>query len=475
VGARPGPRRPGRVTATLALVLALIATSCGGGTDVGTTTTTSATSRPVAPGVTAAPITWRDCGDGLECAEVLVPADWDAPDGTQIGLALARRPAGDPGRRVGALLVNPGGPGASGIAWLRRGGPVEIGERFDIVAWDPRGVGASTALDCAGVGGTQGTEVHRADTTDRDGGDHLALLQAFVDACATGSAEIIDDLGTARTVSDMEAIRIGLGGEPLNYLGFSYGTYLGLAYAERYGPNLRAMVLDGVVDPTSSLEDLLAAQLAAMEPLVAEAAATPTVGPDLYQQLLADPRVDPAVLGFAAISSTYGSDGVGALRAALLDAIAGDNRRLTSLAEGYWGAASFTAYLGTLCTDLPRPVGLEAHRAMTERLRDLSPRLGDVVAGEVKGCALWPVPDGVRRDALGDTAPPLLVVGTTGDAATPLAMAERVAGSLGDPLVVFDGGGHTAWRDSPCVRRIATGYLVDLTLPTTGTRCGNGS
>jgi pimeloyl-ACP methyl ester carboxylesterase len=426
-------------------------------------------------GVSAAPATWRPCGDGIDCAELLVPADWGDPEGIQIGLALARRPATDPGRRVGAVLVHPGGPGASGIDWIRRGGPVGLDQRFDVVAWDPRGVGASTTLDCGGVGGAQGTRVHRADTTDRHGGDHLAQLETFVDACASGSADIIDDLGTDRTVEDMEAIRRALGGERLNYLGFSYGTYLGLAYAERYGANVRAMVLDGVVDPASSLEDLLAVQLAGMEPRVAEAAATAAPGPDLYQQLLDDPSVDPAVLGFGAVASTYGAEGVTRLRAALRDAVAGDTGPLTGLAESYWAAASFTAYVGTLCTDLERPIGLAAHEEMTARLRAIAPRLGDVVAGEVKACALWPVPMAAPRAVTGAEAPPLLVIGTAGDAATPLVMAERVAAALGDPLVVVDGDGHTAWSDSACARGIALTYLIDLVVPAAGTRCGTGT
>lgn len=414
---------------------------------------------------------WTSCGEGLECTSLTVPVDWTNPEGATIDLAVIRRPASGPS--IGPLLVNPGGPGASGVEWLR-GTSVfdELNTSFDIVSWDPRGVGDSTRLDCGGVGGTNGADVHKASPIGPDAATNLALVVEMSQACALGSPELVANLGTDQTVGDMEAIRMAMGASQISYLGFSYGTYLGLSYAERFGPQVRAMVLDGVVDPALDLQQLLAAQLEGMEPLLDAIASTPAGG-NLFDMAADTEGVDPAVLSFAAIAASYDPSSHQRLRQALIDAIEGDSTGLRSLADGYWSAASFTAYLGTLCADLNRPRDAAGYQDMVDALTAVAPRLGPAVAGEVAGCAWWPGPPGTSDPAaVGVGAPPILVVGATGDVATPLALAESVDAALGtSALVVHESGSHTSFGRSTCVDTAVINYLVSLTLPADPTVC----
>lgn len=414
---------------------------------------------------------WSRCGDRLECTTLEVPVDWDDPTGPTIDVAVARRTATGPS--LGPLLVNPGGPGASGIELLRATSVFDrLNQSFDLVSWDPRGVGDSSQLDCGGVGGPNGADVHRASPIGPDAAANLAQVVDLAQACELGSPDLVANLGTDQTVGDMEAIRMALGAPQITYLGFSYGTYLGLAYAERFGPQVRAMVLDGVVDPALDLQGLLAAQLAGMEPLLDAIGAT-AEGGNLFDQAATTEGIDLAVLSFAAIAATYDPSSHQVLRQALMDATMGDSTGITSLANRYWSAASFTAYLGTLCADLDRPIDAAGYQAMATELSALAPRLGPAVAGEVAGCAWWPSPPGDDAPATaGIGAPPLLVVGATGDLATPLALAEAVDASLGTSvLIIHESGYHTSFGTSPCVDTAITSYLVELILPPDPTLC----
>jgi len=415
--------------------------------------------------------TWTGCGDRLQCATLEVPVDWDDPDGATIDLAVVRRMATGPS--LGPLLVNPGGPGASGVQWLSATSAFDgLNEQFDLVSWDPRGVGDSTRLDCGGVGGPDGIEAHRASPIGAEAATNLDLVAEMAGACALGSPELVANMGTDQTVGDMEAIRVAMGSEQISFMGFSYGTYLGLAYAERFGPRLRAMVLDGVVDPALTLQELLAAQLAGMEPFV-DAITTTADGTNLFDQAAATPGVDPAVLSFAAITATYDPSLPSVLRQALTAAIAGDSTGLRTLANRYWSAASFTAYLATLCSDMDRPNDLAGYEAMANALSASAPRLGPAVAGEVAGCAWWPAPPGTDDPATpGVDAPQVLVVGATGDLATPLAMAEAVDAALGTSvLIIHESGSHTSFGRSVCVDTLVIAYLIELAVPADPTSC----
>ena len=199
-------------------------------------------------------VVWHDCGD-IECATLSVPLDWAHPGGRHIGLSLARRPAD--GRRVGVLLTNPGGPGGSGVELVQDAGDAfdtTVRDRFDIVSWDPRGVGASAPANCA-------SRLDFFYAVDRNGTDaataraNAAVSRRLVASCEQSAGRLLPYLSTDATVRDMDAIRAAIGVPTVDYLGFSYGTYIGALYADRYPAHVRAMVLDGAVDPAASYDD----------------------------------------------------------------------------------------------------------------------------------------------------------------------------------------------------------------------------
>jgi pimeloyl-ACP methyl ester carboxylesterase len=492
------------------VVLALLAVACSdaepaersatsrerGSTSSTAPEDTTGTEEPTANGFpedwTPPELDWAPCADlDAECASLEVPLDWSDPDGTTIELALARIPA--TGDRIGSLLMNPGGPGASGLELLE-GGPLsdELAERFDQVAWDPRGVGTSTAVTC----GDEVSEFVAIDSSPDDDAEQQALdaaAEAVSEECGAEDGELLAHLATEDVARDLEAIRLALGDEPLNYLGFSYGTHIGLQYAEFFGEHIRAMTLDGVVDPTQDLEEFLTEQaLAFEESLRAGAEACAAAGEqecgvsDLvgtYESIEArvedEPLpggpngVGPAELAIAAVFSSYIPDGWRVLGQMLADAQEGDGAGLWTLTSEYLDIGSYGAYAGVVCTDTPRPEDAADYEAFADRLREQAPHFGGSTANEMLPCATWPAPvtgDTEPIDAPG--APPILVVGNTGDPATPLANAEEVAATLDDGhLLVVEMDGHTAYGSNLCATEVIDAYMIDLELPEPGARC----
>ena len=276
------------------LAFLVLAAACGDDGDAAaptTTTTTEATTSTTAGPPTTAPevddllggfvpepLEWDDCGEGTECASLAVPVDWSDPTGPTLDLFVARVPAGDPDRRIGALVTNPGGPGASGAEFVFGGGPfagTPLADRFDQVAWDPRGVGGSAPLECAE------DEVEtflRLDSDPDDATEQAALDEAAAavgDACAEEFGDLLPHVGTDDAARDLEALRRAMD-LPLAYVGFSYGTLIGLRYAELFPDGAASIVLDGVVDPTHTLPDLLRGQTRAFERVLTDA-----LGPEL--------------------------------------------------------------------------------------------------------------------------------------------------------------------------------------------------
>ena len=394
---------------------------------------------------------------------------------------------------VGSLLTNPGGPGGSGIEYLGAS-PFSSGlsERFDLVSWDPRGVGASTSFTCGDSAG---------DFLSLDPGpddpDELSAIEQAADAvareCESDDGYLLAHVNTEEVARDLEAIRLALGDEPLNYLGFSYGTHIGQLYAEMFGNHVRSMVLDGVVDPALGFEDFLLGQTAAFETAFetnvsgcAEAGEATCGVEDLaaaYDKVAATVEVDPlpggpnvigpAEVATAATFAAYRSDGWTVLGPALADALDGDGDALWDLAENYYEFGGYGSYAAVVCTDTEHPADTDAYREFYDRAVAVSARFGPSVANEMLPCATWGVdPQDTARPITAPDAPPILVVGNTGDPATPLANAQAVAGSLvSGHLVVVDSEGHTAYGTNRCLRAIADDYLIDLTLPPTGTSC----
>jgi pimeloyl-ACP methyl ester carboxylesterase len=485
----------------LACVAVLAVAACGGGGGdervpsagerASTTTTRAATAGGSAgdggpdllAGWTPAAIDWEDCGDGTECGTLAVPLDWDDPTGETIDLALARVPAEDADERVGVLVTNPGGPGASGVDFVLGGGVfagTELAERFDVVSWDPRGVGRSAGLDCA----EDEAPAFWAVDSDPDDAREQALLddaaRAVAEACGAEAGRRLPHVGTDDTAYDLEAIRRALDA-PMAYYGFSYGTLIGLRYAELFPSGASAIVLDGVVDPAQTLTELLRAQAVAFEAVVdemlegveadwdavaaaAERAPIPADGPR---------GLTPADLRTATTLAAYSESYWPLFRDAVEEAADGDATALLALADEYWAVADFAAYQAISCLDSEHPVGAEAWAAFAAELEAVSPRLGASFANEMLPCAFWPVPpDPVTGPVDAEGAPPILVIGTTEDPATPLGQAEQVAAALDDGhLLVHEGEGHTAFAASECVRDAVAAYLIDGDLPAPGTRC----
>lgn len=480
----------------LLLCVALLA-SCGddgGPASPGTTaplspTTTTSTAvtaaSPADPlgGYVAPTIEWSPCGSGSDCGWLVVPLDWDVPSGPTIGVFVVSTPAADPDRRIGALVVNPGGPGASGVDFARGGGPyagTALAERYDVVAWDPRGVGGSAPLEC---GGAVVERFLRLDS-DPDDADEQAALRSGAEAialdCAGRDGDVLPHVGTDDVARDLEALRRALG-VPVAYHGFSYGTLIGLRHASLFPGALARMVLDAVVDPTASLADLLRRQATATE-----ATLTRLLGDRLANWDELARRVEtapvpaedgrslrPADVSTAGFRAGYAEQYGEVLRDGLADALDGDGTLLLRLADDYRAFGSFTAYQAVSCVDSTHPIGPAAWAAFAAEVEALAPRLGPGVANEMLPCAYWPVaPAPVTGPVRAEGSGPILVVGTTGDPITPLAQAERVAEALADGhLLVHEGDGHGAYGSNGCVREAVERYLVDGVVPDAGTRC----
>jgi pimeloyl-ACP methyl ester carboxylesterase len=452
---------------------------------------TGAPGTSVADDDPVASIEWEPCGARRECATYAAPVDHDDPDGPTVDLSVIRRPATGTDR-IGSLFMNPGGPGGSGVDYVRAS-PLDptLNEYFDIVSWDPRGVGASEPIACNGdVDAMRRAAWTPDDEAEQDELDDAAA--AIAEACADQYGERLEQVATDATVRDLDLLRRAVGDEQLTFLGFSYGTAIGAAYAERYPERVRAMVLDGVVDPTQDLEQLLTGQAVAFEASIDKAfaacEATPTCPvPDpaaTYERVQAaledDPLavtgsdpVGPTALAYAALSSAYDGSRARVFITALAAAAAGDGAPLRQLADLYWTSTTYSEYAAVVCTDNPHPEGAEEFREMADRMAAAAPRFGAAVANEMAPCAFWAAPVTGRPGPI--TAPgaaPILVVGNTGDSATPFAAAERVADDLeSGVLLTYRGTGHTSFNSDACVKDAVRFYLVDLVVPDPGSEC----
>lgn len=478
----PGPsHRLLRLAPTgLVLVVALVATACGSGIQESSNPETD--------------IDFGTCVVGFgECGAVTVPLDHSEPDGATIDIAVVRIPAADPDERIGVLLTNPGGPGASGVEFaLAQPFPQEVLDRFDLIGWDPRGVGDSAGLTC-GENVDPFLDIDPEPDSPREQRQLDEAAQAVADECEQTDGDVLPFVGTRDVVQDMDAIREALGEDQISYAGYSYGTALGLGYLEEFPERTRAMVLDGVVDPTVGLTAFLLAQGQAIEgqvndilgrcdddascPLDDAAAAYDEVATLLDEAPLpgGDGEVGPAELQTGAVYATYefSPDDPAALWQALDEALGGDGDGLAELAQGYYDLGGYTSYAAVECVDSPVPQGSEEYQAFADELIAAAPRTGASVANELLPCAFWPAPpSGDPHVVTAPGSPPVLVIGNTGDAATPYEQAVDVAENLEDGhLLTLEATGHVGSGRSTCVDDASTAYLIDLVLPPESTVC----
>lgn len=454
-----------------------------------------ATSDDPLGGFEPAPIAWATCPRTTtkKCGDLLVPVDWSDTDGPTVAIAVAMAPAG--GERIGSLVLNPGGPGASGRN-LAFHPPVSdaVEQRFDVVGFDPRGVGESDGLTC----GSNADEFWSHDSSPDDDVEKARLdasAEEFAKECAGDDGALIANMGTDSVARDLEALRRALGDEPLNYLGFSYGTLIGLRYLDLFGDHVRTIVLDGVVDPTQPLTEWLAGQTRGLDTSVSDIFAAcesssrcplddpATAYDELAARLESDPiessvpsgpaQLGPSELATAAIMATYAPSLRTPLLEAIDDALDGDPAPMLRLTAQYYSFGGFASYVSVVCSDSQHPVGADEWRTFAEELASISPRFGASVANELLPCAFWAFePRPVTGAVVADGAPPVLVLGNRGDAATPYANSVAVADSLsGGVLISYDGSGHTSYGESRCVDEVVDTYLIEGDTPSADPDC----
>jgi pimeloyl-ACP methyl ester carboxylesterase len=487
------------------------------------------TARAAAAGPPPVPVlSWTDCGGGFQCATAQVPLDYERPRGRAISIALIRLPASDPAHRIGSLLVNPGGPGGSGVAVVRaasKGFPAELQARFDIVGFDPRGVGLSTAVRCfasvadqqAFFAGLPPFPVARAEQVS-----YIRAAADFDRRCQQRNADLLPHMSTANAARDMDLLRQALGESRLTYLGLSYGTFLGTTYANLFPNRVRALVLDGAIEPVEWTtgrgdegdtvpvflrlkSDVGASQtLGKFLDLCADAGPSGcpfAVGTDrqatsarfqaLMARMLTQPvpvptpngvvQVTYAVAVTAVRSALYAPVVYPALALALQHLEQGDGSVVLQIL-GLFNAPTPTDYNNTseaevaiACADTDSPRNPFAWPAAAAAADRRSPYLGAPWAWASVTCANWPARDEARYTGPFDrhTSNTVLVVGNTFDPATRYQSAVALSHELGNArLLTLNGWGHTAFgQPSACANAAEVAYLVDLRLPAPGTVC----
>jgi pimeloyl-ACP methyl ester carboxylesterase len=446
----------------------------------------------------------------LDCTRVRVPLNYDQPQGATAEVSLLRKKA--TGARIGSLFMDPGGPGSPGTAFLAQQaadlGRTPLGQRFDLIGFDPRGVGSSRpAIDC--LDDRQNDQERRevyADPSPAGVAAAEANSREFADRCTqrTG-ADTLAFMGTRDVARDMDVMRSAVGDEKLSYAGFSYGTELGTAYAEAFPQRVRALVLDGAIDPTQSTIDSSVKQAAgfqlAFDNFAKDCTTKPNcpLGTDPAQatarfQALMQPLIEKPVpvgdgrtLSFTdALTGTnqalYVSQYWPILQRGISEVATGQGRILALLADSYYERDQQGAYTNMLesfqaitCVNQPPVTDPAQVRELAERADQAAPfrSTGRAPVAAKDACAFWPVPPtSTPHTPNAPGLPPTMVISTTGDPATPYQAGVDLAQQLGGSLLTVNGNQHTvALRGDPCVDPKVFAYLIDLKLPEEGAEC----
>ncbi|MFI1173459.1 alpha/beta hydrolase [Streptomyces melanogenes] len=511
--------RAGALAAVAVLAAGLLAGCDSGGKDSGATAPPKSTAsaaptpstddkaRALPDALTGQRPQWSSCkSSGWQCAEVKVPLDYAKPAGDTISIALVRKQARDKDKRIGSLLFNFGGPGGSGVDILPRAASTyrSLNARYDLVGFDPRGVAQSSGVVCRDDK-EQADAERRIDATPDTPAEEAAFLKDGADfgaGCARRSGKVLPYVATSNAARDMDLLRQVLGDAKLNYFGISYGTELGGTYAHLFPHNVGRTVLDAVVDPTADTVGHARNQATgfqrALDDYLKSTGQEPKAGTERIAKLLA--RLDEQPLptsGGRKLNQTlaltgivmplYSKESWPYLTQALAEVQErGTGNLLLAMADSYndrsksgrYGTQSHSQRAISCDDSKARPTAAQA-RALVPEFRRISPVFGEFLAWDTAGwCANWPVPG--ERDVPEASAPgagPVLVVGTTGDPATPYEGAKKMADKLGagvGVLLTNKGEGHGAYTEgNTCVMRTVDAYLLDGKVPANGTVCSS--
>ena len=454
------------------------------------------------------PIEWKPC-DGsanteVECGNIEVPFDYADPDQGSFVLFVKKHNAASPADRIGSMMVNPGGPGFGGSSLADDAQyyfSQDLIDHFDIIAWDPRGTGESTpSVDCVDTF----DEYFALDSPPETSEEKQALIdasQAFNDKCAENSGTILPFISTQASAQDINSLRLALGEEKVSYFGFSYGSELGTTWATMFPETVRAIVVDGAVDPNASSTEEGMNQAKGFEgqlsTFLKQCSAKATCefhnggnAEAAFDKLVLDIDAEPlevskertpvtqGVLFTAVAQAMYSDYYWPQLSEALSAAQKGDGSGILQLYDDYYqrkGDGTYgnelEAFLAISCLDDPGASSVEDVDSHIEDFITAAPRLGGNFAYGYS-CALWPVKQAAKVTITGKGAGPIVVVGTTGDAATPLDSTRKMAQSLEKGiLIVVDANQHTGYGANNCVVKAVDDYLIELTIPTNETTC----
>jgi pimeloyl-ACP methyl ester carboxylesterase len=457
-------------------------------------------------------LSWHSCGaPDFDCSSLTVPLDYAHPDSSHdLHLFVARKKAKGPGKKLGSLLVNPGGPGGSAVDYLQYaalGYPAPVTSRYDMVAADPRGVARSEPVTC--LTDAKMDAYTAIDTTPDDKAEIDKITTAdksFTAGCEQRSAKLLDHVSTVDSARDMDVLRAVLGDQKLNYVGKSYGTFLGATYAGLFPQRVGRLVLDGAMDPSVDALESSRAQAGGFEvafkafaadcikqadcPLGSTSVADAGNRLDaLFKSLDAHPlktgssrSLTEALGTTGVIAAMYDQGSWPTLRGALESANKGDGGPLLQLSDSYYerddkGKYSNLMYANAAVNCLDLPPALTSPADVEKALpsfRAASPHFGTTLAWSSLVCGYWPI------KATGHAAPisakgaaPILVVGTIRDPATPYAWAQSLASQLSSGhLLTYDGDGHTAYaRGSDCIDTAVNAYLLEGKVPPDHQKC----
>jgi pimeloyl-ACP methyl ester carboxylesterase len=504
-----------------ALVLALVATLLVAGCTTDAVTVPDTTTPSGTAGPSTGTIDWRSCqADATKidtsfpanltasCGTVTVPANWHtakdgkAVDGKTFSIAVIKIHAKSDTHPMGSVLMNPGGPGGSGYDF-----PVQVAgqltnllQKFDVIGFDPRGVKRSSPVKCFTDAQLDASYGFMPDpVSDADFQSLVDLNTQMGNACQSKYGNDLSLYSTWQAAHDMDAIRAALGEPKLNYLGFSYGTLLGAVYAQLFPTHIRAMTLDGAVDPTQSYQDAAEGQAKGFE-LAFSDFTTWCKGHASSCAISADPRgavvnavnsalTKPVVATdgrratagwvlLSVVASLYNQQAWQPMAEGIADLKQGDPRIMFLIADSYAerdpdGTYSNTsdAFAAISCGEETSP-GLSQIRALQPQWRAKYPLFGAMSAAGLVQCSVWPATKDPFPTGKAVGAPTIVVVGNTGDPATPYASTAKLADMLGvGQVLTWQGEGHTSYLFSDCIRAAVDTYFIDQIVPDKGKIC----